>query len=696
MVASASGVGDNGPLSVPAADQTHIYCFGTGLYSYEKESSSWYFEAESEQYIIHFSLNTEEWPEGQTMPLRFVNIADYGYNSGFNDFWGADITDKSTGENFWCGDHCSMTFFEDENDPTYTHLIGYWRSMLPDYSYAEFTINADLVNPVNLSDELLIPEETTIHYKNNYWGYDEEEPGEVVVCDKDYYHVKLAIPSFEVGEFSSFPEDENYVPMEFEFVDKDWPSEINFVKATVAISQDEDDPQLKHVDCTFYNEIGLIVNVAMSVKAETKEVDLTGDFGVMTFSDGLRYQINDYDQSYIVRLYIATDVKTGHFTKIKWGDVEQRKGDFDKSSVQEADVTITGSDEEGYELVGTVKTYDHWTYNINAKLAATPDLVELPAGVIPEAWAFNFYRVGYTPKYSEAVNVAIDGNDIYIQGLAHSCPDGWMRGTLEGNTVTFPEGQYVGEYEEGYHLYVLGMNSSTRKVGSFAMNYDPDTRTFSTASNMLLIQSKNYHDVYEYYSYGYELRKIEIQPIEAEITSIGSMTFSSSANLKIVTTGVKAYKAAISGESVVLTSLEGYIPAGTGVVLHTPGEGCEVKFEVATSEDAAADMTGNALLPTTLADGTLATKTGDNVYVMGADGGFHHYTGTAFAPNRAYLIYEGEGARLSVSFDDDTEGITTITTEAETESLIFDLQGRQLNQGQKGLQIRNGRVELVK
>lgn len=45
------------------------------------------------------------------------------------------------------------------------------------------------------------------------------------------------------------------------------------------------------------------------------------------------------------------------------------------------------------------------------------------------------------------VNVAFDGDDIYIQGLAYYFKDGWIKGTISGGTATFAGGQFVGEDE---------------------------------------------------------------------------------------------------------------------------------------------------------------------------------------------------------------------------------------------------------
>ena len=185
---------------------------------------------------------------------------------------------------------------------------------------------------------------------------------------------------------------------------------------------------------------------------------------------------------------------------------------------------------------------------------------------------------------------------------------------------------------------------------------------------------------------------IEEYVAPAVLNAGGYATFSYAEDVTIATEGVKAYKAAVSGDVITLTELEGDIPAGTGVLLFSESLS-DADLELGAATGVAADVTGNALMPTTLADGSLAVKTSDDVYALGADNQFLHYTGSAFVPNRAYLIYTGSAARLTVEFEDAT-GIRTIANEAQRAAVI-DLLGRQTDREQ-GLQIRGGKVIMVK
>jgi hypothetical protein len=66
---------------------------------------------------------------------------------------------------------------------------------------------------------------------------------------------------------------------------------------------------------------------------------------------------------------------------------------------------------------------------------------------------------------------------------------------------------------------------------------------------------------------------------------------------------------------------------------------------------------------------------------------------------RAYLTADGAGARLSISFDDDSETTSIVTVPDGSSSgspIIYDLQGRRVSQPVKGLYVKNGKKVVVK
>ena len=86
------------------------------------------------------------------------------------------------------------------------------------------------------------------------------------------------------------------------------------------------------------------------------------------------------------------------------------------------------------------------------------ELVTVPENVtIDEDWAITGTYTNSNNPYNNVndIAVAIEGNDIYVRGMVYLCPDAWVKGTINGSTVTFASGQYAGVYGET-NIYVCG------------------------------------------------------------------------------------------------------------------------------------------------------------------------------------------------------------------------------------------------
>ena len=61
--------------------------------------------------------------------------------------------------------------------------------------------------------------------------------------------------------------------------------------------------------------------------------------------------------------------------------------------------------------------------------------------------------VSWIPYESEA-KIGFSGDNVWLQGITDLLPGAWIKGTREGNTLTFPSGQMLGYYN-GSELYLL-------------------------------------------------------------------------------------------------------------------------------------------------------------------------------------------------------------------------------------------------
>ena len=121
---------------------------------------------------------------------------------------------------------------------------------------------------------------------------------------------------------------------------------------------------------------------------------------------------------------------------------------------------------------------------------ASGELVTPPASATVETWyttAGKFYAYSQSSGWTDVstdmktIKVAIDGSDIYLQGLAYWFKDGWIKGTISGTTATFANGQYVGEDTYGAE-YIVGSDDIKTPSESIVFNYDAEKGTLTAAT----------------------------------------------------------------------------------------------------------------------------------------------------------------------------------------------------------------------
>lgn len=102
-----------------------------------------------------------------------------------------------------------------------------------------------------------------------------------------------------------------------------------------------------------------------------------------------------------------------------------------------------------------------------------PELVTVPAGATIETW----YATGINDDGEDipsTAKVAFVDSDVYLSGIFSTFPNAWIKGTLEGTTVSFPTVQYIGAYAS-YNMYAYAAS-----LDEFAGTYVPlDAVTFT-------------------------------------------------------------------------------------------------------------------------------------------------------------------------------------------------------------------------
>ena len=138
---------------------------------------------------------------------------------------------------------------------------------------------------------------------------------------------------------------------------------------------------------------------------------------------------------------------------------------------------------------------------------AAGELVTPPSTANVEEWyttdgTFYLYgRYGFEDNTlnMSTVKVAIDGNDLYLQGLSYYFPEGWIKGTISGNTVVFANGQLVGVVEEALD-YLVGGDSQGAVTENIVFNYDA-TEGILKSANAIIAESPVAESIESVYAY---------------------------------------------------------------------------------------------------------------------------------------------------------------------------------------------------
>lgn len=122
---------------------------------------------------------------------------------------------------------------------------------------------------------------------------------------------------------------------------------------------------------------------------------------------------------------------------------------------------------------------------------ATP--VGAPEGLTTETYRIEYDNLATLEREGHVVEVGFDGNDVYMRGVSTTYPDGWLRGTLDGSTVTVLP-QYSGNTEKSTIFFLPGQpvvpseeaagtydpTSLWEKTDAITFTYDAAAKTFTS------------------------------------------------------------------------------------------------------------------------------------------------------------------------------------------------------------------------
>ena len=164
--------------------------------------------------------------------------------------------------------------------------------------------------------------------------------------------------------------------------------------------------------------------------------------------------------------------------------------------------------QEGYVAIRHYNCSDWFRLNVDYITLSTSELLadydpeleveaELPKPVVlPEGAEVVEYSMSYEDNNGNAlnkpVNVAVVGNEVYFQGMSQYLPEAWVKGTLDGNVVTFEANQLMGEYGTYGESYFFFASGTLVSANTFV--YDPEADTYTATGQVFGVLGGQYYD----------------------------------------------------------------------------------------------------------------------------------------------------------------------------------------------------------
>lgn len=139
--------------------------------------------------------------------------------------------------------------------------------------------------------------------------------------------------------------------------------------------------------------------------------------------------------------------------------------------------------------------YLNWFSNvvISEEEVEDPELVVLPADAQVAGWYMNGGTLedqNEVELANQNVNVAFVDNDVYVQGISPAFPTAWVKGTIDGTTITFDRFQFVGVYS-GLNCWFVGVNPNTAELKDATATYNAEAKTITFADDILINAAKD-------------------------------------------------------------------------------------------------------------------------------------------------------------------------------------------------------------
>ena len=339
-------------------------------------------------------------------------------------------------------------------------------------------------------------------------------------------------------------------------------------------------------------------------------------------------------------------------------------------------------------------------------------LVELPEGVEPEVYTFE--ATGYDgTAFKYNVNVGVDNNDVYIQGIFSDVPQSWIKGTREGNNVTFAQDQYIGHVANRPN-YMAGAETNAngqKDICDFVLNYDEATDTYTNVTEYL-IQNTTKGVIYYVQAFSnititkdpnngaYELPYMETFDTQAafsEYTVINAnnddRTWAYSGTSKNVSYQWSSYNAA--DDWLITPALIMEPDTEYEFSIDAKASGYPERFEVMVGTEPTVEAMTTTIIPAVVVEGYDVTNHTGRFTVPASKSDGKYYIGIhAISDADEFVLTIDNVSVVATS----PSAIDEINVERVQDNNYYDLMGRKMNSNSlpAGIYIHNGKKIIVR
>ena len=174
-------------------------------------------------------------------------------------------------------------------------------------------------------------------------------------------------------------------------------------------------------------------------------------------------------------------------------------------------------------FLGTVYSDDgSWTGlgDFNTILTNFPDREVIPPSDLQEVQKFFIHALNHENRPIKGLAyLGFVGNDVYLGGLCFTYnKNAWIKGTREGNTLRFPSGQYLGEYNQTNIMFMSSVSSDGTHYEDLVFTLNEETGAYVTENWVIENGEKDQLKPYEIYK-EITLEKCVEVPIITDIIS---------------------------------------------------------------------------------------------------------------------------------------------------------------------------------